>query len=129
MQELHDLAQAQALALAIVDTLPEPFLVLDDSLQLLAGSRCFYEIYDEDPATAHGRSMFELSGGQWDIPGLRQLLAAVIDDRTTIDSFEFERVFTNLSRDERICQRAISSSARIVREAVDLIDAAIVQVW
>ena len=36
--------QAQALALAIVDTLPEPFLVLDDSLQLLAGSRCFYEI-------------------------------------------------------------------------------------
>jgi chemotaxis protein methyltransferase CheR len=98
MQELHDLAQAQALALAIVDTLPEPFLVLDDSLQLLAGSRCFYEIYDEDPATAHGRSMFELSGGQWDIPGLRQLLAAVIVDRTTIDSFEFERVFTKLGK-------------------------------
>ncbi|MGE5562101.1 MAG: sensor histidine kinase [Bacillota bacterium] len=87
----HDLAQAQALALAIVDTLPEPFLVLDDELQLLAGSRCFYEVYGEDPASAHGRSMFELSDGQWDIPGLRQLLAAVVDDRTTIDSFEFER--------------------------------------
>ena len=43
MQDQSDLAQAQALALAIVDTLPEPFLVLDDSLQLLAGSRCFYE--------------------------------------------------------------------------------------
>src|SRR6476659_5208637 len=63
MQELHDMAQAQALALAIVDTLPEPFLVLDDSLQLLAGSRCFYEVYGEDPSSAHGRSMFELSGG------------------------------------------------------------------
>jgi chemotaxis protein methyltransferase CheR len=100
MQELPDLAQAQAqaLALAIVDTLPEPFLVLDDSLQLLAGSRCFYEVYGEDPANAHGRSMFELSGGQWDIPGLRQLLAAVVDDRTTIDSFEFERVFTKLGK-------------------------------
>lgn len=44
MKELSDLAQAQALALAIVDTLPEPFLVLDDSLLLLAGSRCFYEV-------------------------------------------------------------------------------------
>jgi hypothetical protein len=32
MKELHDRAEAQALALAIVDTLPEPFLVLDDTL-------------------------------------------------------------------------------------------------
>ena len=50
MKQLRDLVEAQALALAIVDTLPEPFLVLDDSLQLLAGSRCFYEIFGEDPA-------------------------------------------------------------------------------
>ncbi len=98
MNELHDLAEAQALALAIVDTLPEPFLVLDDTLHLLAGSRCFYEVFGEDPATAHGRSLFELSGGQWGIPGLRQLLAAVVDDRTTIDSFEFERDFAKLGR-------------------------------
>jgi PAS domain S-box-containing protein len=96
MNELQDLAEAQALALAIVDTLPEPFLVLDDTLHLLAGSRCFYEIFGEDPKSAHGRSLFELSGGQWDVPGLKQLLSAVVDDRTTIDSFEFERVFVNL---------------------------------
>jgi chemotaxis protein methyltransferase CheR len=75
MEQIHDLAEAQSLALAIVDTLPEPFLVLDDGLHLLAGSRCFYEVFNEDPATAHGRSLFELSDGQWDIPGLRQLLA------------------------------------------------------
>ena len=52
MKELHDRAEAQALALAIVDTLPEPFLVLDDKLHLLAGSRCFYEVFGEDPAKA-----------------------------------------------------------------------------
>ena len=98
MKEFHDLAEAQALALAIVDTLPEPFLVLDDSLHLLAGSRCFYEVFGEDPTTAHGRSLFELSSGQWDIPGLRQLLVAVVNDRTTIDSFEFERVFAKLGK-------------------------------
>lgn len=98
MRELHDLAEAQALALAIVDTLPEPFLVLDDTLHLLAGSRCFYEVFGEDPTTTHGRSLFELSGGQWGVPGLKQLLAAVVDDRTTIDSFEFERDFAKLGR-------------------------------
>ena len=98
MKQLHDLDEAQALALAIVDTLPEPFLVLDDTLHLLAGSRCFYEVFGENPAKAHGRSLFELSGGQWDIPGLRQLLDAVVPQHTGLEGFEFEQNFENLGR-------------------------------
>ncbi|MDP9424371.1 MAG: PAS domain-containing protein [Pseudomonadota bacterium] len=86
------------LALAIVDTLPEPFLVLDDTLHLLAGSRCFYEVFGEDPAKAHGRSLFDLSGGEWDIPGLRQLLTAVIPEHAAMEAFEFEQDFANLGR-------------------------------
>ncbi len=98
MKQFSDLEQAQELALAIVDTLPEPFLVLDDTLHLLAASRCFYEVYGEDPAKAHGRSLFELSGGQWDIPGLRQLLRAVLPDRASLEGFEFEGEFGKLGK-------------------------------
>jgi chemotaxis protein methyltransferase CheR len=98
MEQIHDLAEAQSLALAIVDTLPEPFLVLDDGLHLLAGSRCFYEVFNEDPATAHGRSLFELSDGQWDIPGLRQLLATVVPQHSAVEGFEFEDDFKHLGR-------------------------------
>src|SRR4249919_3971238 len=111
MKELHDLAEAQALALAIVDTLPEPFLVLDDTLHLLAGSRCFYEIFGDDRQTTRGRSMFELSGGQWDVPGLRQLLAAVVDDHAAMDSFEFEREFSGLGK------RTLNLNALPIRDA------------
>ncbi len=71
MQQFQTLAKAQSLALAIVDTLPEPFLVLDDQLQVLAASRCFYEVFKEDPEQSHGRSLFEIGDGHWDIPGLR----------------------------------------------------------
>ena len=46
MRKLKDQAQAERLALTIVDTLPEPFLVLDETLHLLAASRCFYEVYE-----------------------------------------------------------------------------------
>ena len=98
MKELHDRAEAQALALAIVDTLPEPFLVLDDTLHLLAGSRCFYEVFGEDPAKAHGRSLFELSDGQWNIPGLCQLLKTVVPQRTAVEGFEFEKSFSHLGK-------------------------------
>jgi two-component sensor histidine kinase len=93
MTRLHDLVDAETLALAIVDTLPEPFLVLDEALCVLAGSRCFYEVFSEGPEAIHGLSMFDLSEGQWDIPGLRQLLETVVTERTTLDGFEFESDF------------------------------------
>ena len=110
MKLRNDLAEAQDLALAIVNTLPEPFLVLDDSLHLLAASRCFYEVYDEDPKKAHGRSLFELSDGQWDIPGLRQLLRAVLPDHSGLEGFEFEQDFGPLGR------RTIQINALPLRE-------------
>ena len=113
MKQFSDLAQAQEMALAIVDTLPEPFLVLDDTLRLLAASRCFYEVYDEDPAGAHGRSFFELSGGQWNIPGLRRLLRSVLPDRASLDGFEFEGNFGKLGK------RTIQLNALPLRGAGD----------
>ncbi|HET7708364.1 MAG TPA: histidine kinase dimerization/phosphoacceptor domain -containing protein [Sphingomicrobium sp.] len=96
MTEFRDVAQAQELALAIVDTLPEPFLVLDDKLVILAGSRCYYEVFRENPKTARGLSLFKLSGGRWDVPGLRRLLAAVAADHVAMERFEFEAEFGHL---------------------------------
>jgi chemotaxis protein methyltransferase CheR len=112
MKELPDRAEAQALALAIVDTLPEPFLVLDDTLHLLAGSRCFYEVFGEDPAKARGLSLFDLSNGQWDIPGLRQLLTSVLPQRAALEGFEFENDFGHLGR------RTIQLNALPIRDEI-----------
>ena len=110
MRQFHDLAEAQTLALAIVDTLPEPFLVLDDKLNLLAGSRCFYEVFKEDPLECHGCSLFELAGGKWDVPGLRQLLETVVPQHVGVEGFEFERVFAHLGT------RTIQLSALPIRD-------------
>src|SRR4026208_749220 len=98
MKQLPDRAEAQALALAIVDTLPEPFLVLDETLHLLAGRRWFYGGVGEGPAKAHGRSLFELSDGQWNIPGLCQLLRSVVPQRAAVEAFEFEKIFPRLGK-------------------------------
>jgi two-component sensor histidine kinase len=98
MKQFHDLAEAETLALAIVDTLPEPFLVLDGKLQVLAGSRCFYEVFMEDPQLAHGRSLFDLGDGHWDIPGLRKLLETVVPQHTSVKAFEFEQDFRHLGK-------------------------------
>lgn len=113
MKQFHDLADAHILALAIVDTLPEPFLVLDERLHVLAGSRCFYEVFMEDPQIAHGRSLFDLGDGQWDIPGLRKLLETVVPQHTSVESFEFEQDFHHLGK------RTVQLNAHPIHDQID----------
>ncbi len=98
MKQFHSLAEAQTLALAIVDTLPEPFLVLDEKLHVLAASRCFYEVFMEDPEQSHGRSIFDIGDGHWDIPGLRKLLETVVPEQTSVKGFEFQQEFRNIGK-------------------------------
>jgi chemotaxis protein methyltransferase CheR len=98
MKQFHSLAAAQTLALAIVDTLPEPFLVLDEKLRVLAGSRCFYEVFMEDSQQSHGRSLFALGEGHWNIPGLRTLLETVVPEHTSVEGFEFEQDFRHIGK-------------------------------
>jgi chemotaxis protein methyltransferase CheR len=109
MQQFDNLADAQTLALAIVDTFPEPFLVLDDGLRVLAASRCFYEVFEEDRETAHGRSFFELGQGQWDVPALRLGLEAVLRDHAPMTGLELEQDYPGLGR------RTMLLCARLVR--------------
>ncbi|MEO6248791.1 MAG: histidine kinase dimerization/phosphoacceptor domain -containing protein [Sphingomicrobium sp.] len=110
MKQFEDRNEAQALALAIVDTLPDPFLVLDAKLQVLAASRCFYEVFEDDPADAHGCSLFTLTGGRWDVLGLRPLLEAVVPFSRAIDNYEFDQKFANLGT------RTIQLSARPIHD-------------
>lgn len=96
MKQLRNLVESQTLALAIVETIREPFLVLDDKLRVLAASRCFCEIFKEDQNLSHGRSLFELGDGQWKVPGLRRLLERVVPDGASVEGFEFEQDFHHL---------------------------------
>ena len=92
MKQFENRGDAQTLALAIVDTLPDPFLVLDDNSGS-APSRCFYEIFQDDPTLAHGLSVFAITGGRWDLSGLRERLQDVVPGNADVDGFEFEQEF------------------------------------
>jgi two-component sensor histidine kinase len=109
MKQFDNPADAQTLALAIVDTLPEPFVVLDDHLGVLAASRCFYEYFKEDAGQARGRPFFELGDGQWDIPALRLMIETIISEQGSMDGFEVEHDFLHLGR------RTMLLNARLVR--------------
>jgi len=95
---LKDIEDAQTLAQAIVDTIHEPFLVLDARLRVLAASRSFYETFKVDPEQTQGCMLYALGDGQWDIPALRVLLETIIPERTAMDAFEVDHDFPGLGR-------------------------------
>ena len=89
---------AQTLAQAIVNTIHEPFLVLDAGFRVLEASRSFYETFKVDPEQTRGCLLFALGDGQWNIPALRVLLETIIPERTAMDGFEVDHDFPGVGR-------------------------------
>jgi two-component sensor histidine kinase len=88
----------ETLAQAIVNTLPEPFLVLDHAFRVQAASRSFCTFFQVDPQEMRNSLLFALGDGQWDIPALRLLLETIIPDRTSMEDFEVEHDFPRIGR-------------------------------
>ena len=87
---VRNLEEANLLAQAIVNTIPEPFLVLDADLRVIEASRSFYEIFKVEPAQTHGCLLYALGHGQWDIPALRVLLETILPEHVAMNGFEVD---------------------------------------
>jgi two-component sensor histidine kinase len=87
---------AAALALAIVDTVREPLLVLDKDLRVLAASRSFYLTFEVTQGETEDRLLYELGDRQWDIPGLRTHLETIVPKHDVMDAYEVDRRFPKI---------------------------------
>src|SRR5437762_4383897 len=90
--------QRRSLEEAIVDTVREPLIVLDEAMCVLIASRSFYRLFQVTKQEAEGRSLFELGNGQWNIASLRERLGKIIPDHATIEGFEVEHDFPTLGQ-------------------------------
>jgi two-component sensor histidine kinase len=82
----------------IVDTAPDPVLVLDRDLVIESASRAFFQTFKVGRDETIGRHLYELGDGQWDIPELRILLEDVIPKSTAVLDYEVEHEFPGLGR-------------------------------
>jgi len=124
-RQIRGTEDAQTLAQAIVDTIHEPLLVLDERFTVLAASRSFYEIFQVDPQHTLGCPLYALGEGQWDIPALRLLLETIIPEHTAMDGFEVDHDFPGLGRrtmllNARNVVYATSSSSTILLAFTDV---------
>ena len=95
---LIDLDDARPLAQAIVDTVRDPLLVLDQDLRVVTANRAFHQAFRINLQDVHGRPVYGLGDGQWDIPELRLLLEGVAPQHAVMEAFEVERDFPVIGR-------------------------------
>lgn len=88
----------RALAQAIVDTIREPLLVLDQNLCVVAASRSFYLTFKLFRPDVRGRPVYELNDGDWNIPELRLLLEKILPTHSVMEAYEVEQEFAGIGR-------------------------------
>ena len=63
---------------AVAETLREALLVLDSNLRIQKANHQFYETFHLRPQDTLQRYLYDLGNGQWNIPGLRELIEGVL---------------------------------------------------
>jgi two-component sensor histidine kinase len=92
-KQFANVQDAWALAHAIVDTVREPLVVLDEELRVVAASQAFYLTFKVNPDDTKGKLFYDLGDGQWDIPKLRVLLGKVVPEQGSMENYEVAHDF------------------------------------
>lgn len=81
---------------AIISTLHEPMLILDNNLQVKTANEAFYKKFDVNKEETEGVLLYELGNKQWDIPRLRKLLDEIVPKNSYFRDFEVTHTFPDI---------------------------------
>ena len=78
----------------IIETIHEPFAILDNELYILSANCAFYEVFQVEAELINITTIDELGNGQWNSPNLRRLLNDVLDHDVSVKNFKLEYGFS-----------------------------------
>jgi two-component system CheB/CheR fusion protein len=83
---------------AIVETVREPLVILNQNLEVMKANKTFYETFQVVREETEGRLIYDLGNGQWNIPQLRELLENILPAHATFRDFEVTYDFEHVGR-------------------------------
>jgi two-component system CheB/CheR fusion protein len=95
----------------IVNTVRQPLIVLDAALRVVSGNRALYRAFDLLPADVEGRLLWQVAGGAWSTPALREQVEHVLPENAGFDGAEIEATFPRVGR-----KRLIINGRRLEQE-------------
>lgn len=92
----REIAAARAYAEAIIETVREPLIVLDENLRVRTANKSFYEDFQVAHEEVENRFIYDLGNRQWDIPALRTLLEKILPENNQFQDFEVVHDFPRI---------------------------------
>ncbi len=93
---------------AMVDTVREALVVLDEDLKVITANRSFCRTFGMTKEQTLGKLFYALDKGQWDIPELRELL-----EKTLPEKKEVEGVNLPFESPDRVKRRLVANAQRL----------------
>ncbi|MDO8727460.1 MAG: PAS domain S-box protein, partial [Candidatus Methanoperedens sp.] len=90
--------EARRYAESIIETVREPFVVLDKDLKVLSANRSFYSTFEVTPGETVGNLIYDIGNRQWDILSLRKLLEDILLKNTQFTNFEVSHNFQTIGQ-------------------------------
>jgi two-component system CheB/CheR fusion protein len=92
----EQLAEAQDYTDAVISTIREAAIVLDNNLRVKVANRSFYRIFLGREEDTEGRLIYEFNNSQWNIPKLKEFLEDIIPRNTHFAGFELTHKFDGI---------------------------------
>ena len=93
-----ELRNARDYALAVIDTVREPLLILDPDFCVVSASPPFYSMFKTSAHHVLRQNLFELDEGQWDTVELREAMSRVLVEGVDFQDLVVDRDLARLGR-------------------------------
>lgn len=82
--------------IAILETIREPFVILDAGFRVKLANQAFCRTFQVAPSETENQVIFDLGNGEWNIPMLRALLEDILPKNSSFHDFKVEYHFPKI---------------------------------
>ena len=93
LKKAEQMAQTAYLTTAIVNTVPQPLLVLDEKLHILTANPAFNQAFNPQNENLTGQSLFAINESAWDSGQLRKHLTGTLTSNIAFDEYFLDTRF------------------------------------
>jgi len=96
LKKAEQTAQAAYLTTAIVNTIRQPLLVLDNKLHILTANPAFNQTFNSNNENLRGQSLFAINESAWDCVQLRDHLTGILSNNIAFDAYSLDVKFPGI---------------------------------
>ncbi len=93
---IGEMVEIYAYAEAIIETVRDPLVVLDKKLHVKTVNKAFIDFFQVTQEETLGKYIYDLNGGEWNIPELKKLLEDILPRNSFFNDYEVRHNFPKL---------------------------------